>query len=161
MPAPIAPPAPADPKRHQGPLRLAALAFKNVGGDAKLDYLKDAWPEALVTDLAGKADYQLIERGQLDVDLGELAFTQNANVVDPATRAQLGRIQGAEVVVLGSFQKEGDTVRASARFVNAETGEVLAAVRLDRPADKLLDLQDAVSAEMVKAAATARTRLRP
>jgi len=160
-PTPVPTPPAADPKRHTGPLRLAVLPFKNVGGEPSVNYLADAWPENLVTDLAGKADYQVIERGQLDVDLGELKFTQDANVVDPATRAQLGKIQGAEVVVLGSFQQEGDTVRASARFVNAETGEVITAVRMDKPKAQLLQLQDAVSAEMVKAVATARAKLRP
>ena len=167
VPSPKAPiaiqpaPAAADPARHTGPLRLVTLPFKNVSADPKLDYLKDAWPEDLMTELGGKKDYQVIERGQLNLDLGELAFSQNSNVVDPATRAQLGKIQGAEVVVLGSFQKEGQVVRANARFVNAETGEVLAAVKLDEPADKLLELQDAVSAKMVEAVATARERLRP
>ena len=161
QPTPTPTPIAADPKRHTGPLRLAVLPFKNVGGEPSVNYLADAWPENLVTDLAGKADYQVIERGQLDVDLGELKFTQDANVVDPATRAQLGKIQGAEVIVLGSFQQEGDTVRATARFVNAETGEVITAVRLDKPKAQLLQLQDAVSAEMVKAVATARARLRP
>lgn len=161
QPVPAVKPAAADPARHTGPLRLAVLPFKNVSGERKLDYLKEAWPEALITDLAGQKTYQLIERGQLDLDLGELAFSQKEGVVDPATRAQLGKIQGAEVVVLGSFQKDGDTVRAQVRFVNAETGEVLEALKADRPASSLLELQDAVTSAMETRLQSVVKKMRP
>jgi class 3 adenylate cyclase/TolB-like protein len=160
VPAPPVPAAIADPARHQGPLRLAVLPFKNLTADPKLEFLAEAWPEGLTTDLAGKPGYQLIEHAQLQQELDYAAFTNNANVVDPATRAQLGKIHGAEVVVLGSYQRQGETVRASARFVDAETGEVLAAVKVDRASTALLLLQDAVATELLTAAATAHARMR-
>jgi TolB-like protein len=158
-PPPVAVPA-ADPQRHTGPLRVSVLPFKNVSGEAPLDHLKDALAEAVVTDLGGVPDTRLIERGQLDLDLGELEFSQT-RYVDPATRAALGKIHGAEVVVIGGYQRVGGQVRVNARLVDAETGEILRAMKVERPEAQLFDLQDAVTAELRQGLGAARARLRP
>jgi TolB-like protein len=149
----------ADPARHTGPLRVSVLPFKNVSGEARLDHLKDAFSEAVVTDLGGIPDTKLIERGQLDVDLGELDFSQS-KYVDPATRAALGKINGAEVVVLGGYQRAGEQIRINARLVDAETGEVLGALKAERPEAQLFELQDALTAALRESLGSVRSRLR-
>jgi TolB-like protein len=86
--------------------------------------------------------------------------------VDPSTRAKLGAIAGAEVVVLGGFQKVGQTLRAHARFVTVETGEVLGSIRVERQlgqdeARAVFELQDALAAEVRAQVAQVRGQLRP
>lgn len=143
-----------------GPVRVCVLPFKNLGREEALAVLQDGLVESVVTDFGQHAGFQLIERGLLELDLQELAFTQSGHV-DPATRAQLGRIIGAEVVVLGSYQRAGAQLRATARFVHVETGEVLEAARVEGRSEDPLALQDALAARVKELLPTLQRRLRP
>ncbi|MBX5483062.1 MAG: hypothetical protein IRZ16_14650 [Myxococcaceae bacterium] len=134
-------------------MRVCVLPFKNISGDADLDFLRDGMTEAVMTDFGQADGVTLIERAQIDLDIQELEFSQS-RYVDPATRAKIGAIQGAEVVLLGGFQRAGTTVRAHARFVDVETGEVLRAVKVERTARRrhedglLFELQDDLAARV-------------
>ncbi|MFL5318445.1 MAG: CHAT domain-containing protein [Myxococcaceae bacterium] len=153
--------APPLPKvAHEGPIRITVLPFKNVSGDKAIDYLQDTMAETVTTDFSGEDSIRLIERGQLKLNIDEIEFGKG-EYVDKATRAEIGKINGAEVAVMGGFQKAGKVMRANARFVNVETGEVLSAVKVERPTDDLLELQDAVSEELRKAVPTLKGKLRP
>ena len=68
--------------------------------------------------------------------------------------------QGAQIAVVGSYQRFGRTTRLNGRFVNVETGEVLKALKVDRPSSDLLGLQDAVAARVREALPALRTRVR-
>ncbi|MFE8599451.1 hypothetical protein [Archangium violaceum] len=148
-PAPVAAvvPSHAEPREAGSPVRVCVLPFKNLGREEALAVLQDGLAESVVTDFGQHPGFRLIERGLLELDFQELAFSQSSHV-DPATRAQLGRIVGAEVVVLGSYQRAGDVLRATARFVHVETGEVLETARVEGPAAEPLALQDALAARV-------------
>lgn len=156
LPAPEPPAAPV----KEGPVRVSVLRFKNVSAAAELEYLRDGLAEVVVTDFGQVAGFRLIERGQIELDIEEIEFS-NSKYVDPATRAALGRIKGAEVVVLGAFQQGGGRLRATARFVDVESGEVLRAIKAERPVADVFDLQDDLAAELKKAAPEVRERMRP
>ncbi|OJT21423.1 hypothetical protein BO221_26750 [Archangium sp. Cb G35] len=148
-PAPVAAavPSSAGPREAGSPVRVCVLPFKNLGREEALAVLQDGLAESVVTDFGQHSGFRLIERGLLELDFQELTFSQSSHV-DPATRAQLGRIVGAEVVVLGSYQRAGDVLRATARFVHVETGEVLETARVEGPAAEPLALQDALAARV-------------
>jgi len=152
--------APAVATGRSGPLRLAMLPFKNLTGDPALDATAAAVAETLATEFGQFEQVRLIERGQIDVDLNEIEFGQS-KYVDPATRAAIGKIVGAEVVVLGSLQRAGQTLRANARLVDVATGEVVAAVRAERSVAQVLQLQDELAVALRRAVGDARARLRP
>ncbi len=152
------PPAPVVVTDRTGPVRLSVLPFKGTLPAAP--GVGEGITEALVTDLSGASGIRLIERGQIDVDIAELDF-QRTSHVDPATRAALGRIVGAEVVVLGAIGAAGDKARLTARFVDVESGEVLATARVDGDATDLFGLQDALAAQVRTQLATVRARVRP
>ncbi len=143
-----------------GPIRISVLPFKNVTGAAELDYLKNGLSEAIVTDFEGTQGARLIEHGSLDQEIEYLEFSQT-KYVDPETRARLGKITGAEVVVMGSFQRSGEVLRANTRFVVVETGEVLESIKLERPAADAFAFQDAVGEAVAQAYAKVRAALRP
>lgn len=155
-PATPAPPAPVP----TGPVRVCVLEFRDLSGSPELSSLKQALVESVVTDIGQMAGLRLIERGQLDLPLKEQDFTHGSRV-DPETRARLGRIIGAEVVVLGSFQQAGSVLRASARFVHVETGEVLDTARVEGPALNPLEVQDALAIEVRSLLPRLLARLRP
>jgi class 3 adenylate cyclase/TolB-like protein/CHAT domain-containing protein len=155
-------PAPAGKLVHQGPVRISVMPFKSTGApDATLDFLQQGLTEVVVTELGGgRGNVQIIERGQIDVDVKELDF-QQSKYIDAATRAQLGKIGGAEVAVLGAYQLGGEQLRFTARFVDVETGEVLATAKADGPRADVFALQDKLSAEVKTVMNDVAKRMRP
>ncbi len=156
--APPEPRAPEAPVDRTGPVRLSVLPFKGELPGAPA--VGAGVTEALVTELSGMGGIKLIERGQIDVDIGELDF-QHSDHVDPATRAALGRIVGAEVVVVGGVASVSSKARLTARFVDVESGEVLATAKVDGAGDDLFALQDALAAQVQKQLPAVITKLRP
>ncbi len=139
---------PADPAQkaapRTGPVTIAVLPFKNLTGTSALQPLAEGLTESVITGFAGAEGIHLVEHVQIGADVHYQAWT-HSKYVDPATRARIGKIVGCEVVVLGGYQKAGHVLRATARLVRVDTGEILAAVEVERPQAKVFALQDAVA----------------
>jgi len=134
------------------------LPFKNVSADKELDPLKEGLAEAVVTDFESRTGFKVIEHGLVGEEIEYIEFTQT-RYVDPATKAQLGKIKGAEVVVMGSYQRSGTVLRANARFVDSETGEILQSIKVEAP--EIFALQDKLGAEVQRLAPDVHAQLRP
>jgi len=157
----VAAPLPSGPgPAAKGPVRVCVLRFRSLGADPALVELEEALSEAIITDVGQHPGLRIIERGQVDLPLRELDFSHSRHVA-PETRARLGRIAGAEVVVIGSLQRSGNVLRAAARFVHVETGEVLDAARVEGPARTPLAVQDALAARVRELLPGLPRRLRP
>ncbi|WP_141324365.1 CsgG/HfaB family protein [Myxococcus sp. AB025B] len=147
----------ASPVARTGPVSICVLKFRDVNEDTSLEL---ALAESVITDIGAHPGLRLVEREQLDLPMKEQDFHQSDRV-DPETRAQLGRLIGAEVVVLGSIQRSGPLLRVAARFVHVETGEVLDTARVEGPAQQPFEVQDALTARVRALLPTLGARLRP
>jgi TolB-like protein len=158
----MAPTPTLPPVVHDGPIRISALPFKNLGAvtDNDLGAMADGLEESIVTDFGENADFKLIERGQIDASSVKEIDFGDSKYVDKNTRAELGKIVGAEVVVIGGYQRAGKTVRATARFVNTETGEVLEAVKVEKDAKDIFGIQDELARQVKLALPKVKGRLR-
>jgi TolB-like protein len=147
--------APAPPADN--PIRLCVVPFKNLGNDPL--QIGDALEEMVYTEMTENPGVKLVERGQIDVDIRLLDF--DAKYADPATRAALGRLTGAEVALLGGYQVNGKALRVTARFIHVQTGEVLQAFRLDGTTSEAMALEERVAHKAREAVAAVHKRLRP
>jgi serine/threonine-protein kinase len=139
---PLPPPqVAADPS---GPMRVAVLRFKNVGADQTLSPLELGVAETAINKLVGIPGVQLIERSDLESDIGELDKRGDVHF-DPATIARMGQLKGIEVAVQGGFQKAGKEVRLTARLVKVENGEILDTVAVTHSLHDLFGAQDALA----------------
>jgi serine/threonine-protein kinase len=127
-----------------GPVRVAVLKFKNVGADQKLAPLEQGIAETAATKLAGTPGVQLIERADLESDIGEIDKRGDVHF-DPSTVARLGQLKGIEVAVQGGFQKAGREVRITARLVKVENGEILDTLAVTHSKDDVFGAQDALA----------------
>jgi TolB-like protein len=146
----------AIPHAADGPLRVAVLQFKNLSGDKALDELSLGIGETATTEMAGAKDGPVrqkravfVERTNLDVDIGEIDRAKDEHF-DKATVAQLGKLEGVDVAVVGSYQKERGTLRVTARFVRVQTGEVIEVARIDGHKRQTLALQDELATQLSK-----------
>jgi TolB-like protein len=147
-PAALIPAAAPAPLGQHGPLRLAVMQFKNIGNDRDLDFLTEGIGDTVLTALGTmQGRIRLIERGQIEQALQEIDFGQT-KYVDKTTAVTLGKLTGAELAVLGSYQRSEGLIRVSARLIRTDTGDVLDTLLVTRPAKALFDVQDEVAAEL-------------
>lgn len=110
---------------HAQARRVAVLDFTNSGRDAALEWLGPAVAETVTTKLHAIRGLQLVERLQLYKVLQEQKLNLT-DIVDPSQAIQVGKLVGAEQVVLGGHSAFGGTVRFTARFVDTATGAIVA-----------------------------------
>jgi TolB-like protein len=106
------------------PRRIAVTRFTPMdGAPTKVEaYLA----EELLTRLAMAKPHTVVERALLDKALQEFNLNQ-ADLVDPRHSQDLGRLTGADAVLVGNTVDLGHWIKVTARLVETETGTVLSA----------------------------------
>lgn len=122
-----------------GPGTVAVLYFQNQG-NPELEPLKVGLAQMLTTDLLGAGTAKIVERTQLQAILDEMKLGHSA-VADKDTSAKVGKLLGAELIVLGSYFSIAGTLRVDARLVRVETGEVIYAKGENGGVAEFLDLE--------------------
>ncbi|MCB1323813.1 MAG: DUF4384 domain-containing protein [Spirochaetales bacterium] len=100
----------------------------------------------LLVDLRATGHFTLVERGQLEQALNEIAQSQSG-LVDSETVQEIGHMVGAEYMIVGDIEARGQEYLASARVLRTETGIVIAAAR---QVGSLSTVSDGVSAQLVE-----------
>lgn len=116
------------------PRRLAVLDFVNSAKDPAVEWVGPAVAETITTKLHAVPLLHVVERFQLYRLLQEQKppFSEH---VDPSRAARIGKLLGAEQVVLGAYSMSGQTARFTVRLVDVATGAIVATSQ----ADGLLD----------------------
>lgn len=132
------------------PLRIVILPFENLTNKPEDQWLGNSFAESLTMGLLKVNALQVVERGQLNTLLKEQQFSQSGRV-DERTAPQLGKMLGARVVVIGSYQKVGNQLQANVRFVNAETGQIdpQRFARIQGHFDQIFDLQNELAEKLI------------
>jgi TolB-like protein len=120
-------------------LSLMVLPFVNIGGVPDYEPFVDGLTETLTTDLSRIYASFVISRNT--------AFAYKGKPID--TR-QIGRELGVRYVLEGSVQIADNRIRINAQLIDADSGAHLWAERFDKAHASLLDMQDEVTARLVR-----------
>ncbi|MEW5799827.1 MAG: CsgG/HfaB family protein [Bacteroidota bacterium] len=104
-------------------LAVAVLPFETGKDAAKY---KDAVTNEMINELVNLRRFRVIERSAMDKIVSEQKI-QASGFVDDKTAVKLGKIAGADALVIGNISMNGTAVKISARLVDVETGETLIA----------------------------------
>jgi serine/threonine protein kinase len=129
---------------------LAVLPFSNLNKDPKFANLETGVEDALTQSMVESGRFRTVERAQLDRVMNELNLNRN-EYVDPATAQKIGRLIGAQYLVVGSLQVWQGQLRLNARVLRVETGEVVCAKRASAPQAEALQLEDKLGQELLSA----------
>lgn len=142
--------APLEAAETQSGLRVVILPFRNLTRQPADEWLADSFAESLTMGLLKVEALQLVERGQLQNLIKEQQFGQSI-YADEASAPKLGKLLGATVVVLGSYQKVGEQLQANVRFVDVETGKIdhQRAAQVQGRFEQIFDLQKQLATELV------------
>jgi len=136
------------PKRNAVPVlsdkpSLCVLYFENHSGDTSLDYLRVAFPELMITDLADSEYVRVLRLDEIT------SLLQSLNMEDAQTYSieniqELAERGGIDHVIKGSYTKLGENFRITTTLIDAESWETILSIsaQAEGPQDLSLRLDD-------------------
>jgi TolB-like protein len=104
-------------------LSVAVVPF-DAKGEGKI--FADAVTETMITKLVNLRRFKVIERSAIDKVMKEQKF-QASGIVDDRSAVKLGKIAGADAIIVGSILITTGTGTFSARVIDVETSETIVA----------------------------------
>ena len=98
---------------------VAVLDFESIGTE---EYLGKAVSEIMRTVLVSNQNYRVLERAQINKALAEQKF-QKSGVIDDKSAVEIGKILGADLIIVGSVLKIGNAYTINSRMIDVRTGE--------------------------------------
>lgn len=130
--------------------RIAVLYFENQSEDGKeLDALAKGLCSMMITRLETKHQYDLVERERLQDVLDELKLTRSG-MFDQKAVANIGKLVGARLLVLGSYFQILNVFRIDARLVDVETGITITAAGVEGKPDEFSALLSRLVDQLVE-----------
>jgi len=143
----------AAPVHAQQPPRHPTVAILDFTNSALVDHetyepFARGIGDILTTELSQSSAITLVERDRL-LSLLEEQNLLTAKRVDPATAARVGKLLGAQYVLVGGFVIDRrERLRLDARAVNVETSEVAYVETASGDAEDLLDIVAKLAEQM-------------
>ncbi len=128
---------------------IAVLYFEDNSEGKALTPLKKGIADMLISDLSNVAMLRVVERARLEELLKEQKMSQT-KLADPATAQQIGKMLGAEAILLGSYFGMMGTLRIDARILNVETGEVIKSEGVDGSQSDFMQLQKKLAWKLIR-----------
>jgi curli biogenesis system outer membrane secretion channel CsgG len=129
-------------------ISIAALEFQSGQNQPAFADLPLGIADALTASFARTGRFRVVERTQLDQALKELDLNRT-DAIDPATAQRVGKLIGAQYLVVGSFQVFGGQIRMNARLVRVETGEVVQADTVTGATESALSMPDQLAERLL------------
>jgi TolB-like protein/HEPN domain-containing protein len=131
--------------------RIAILPFEALSSnDSDTSGYEEGIVRILEKPLKASPHLDVVERADIDKAIGELKLTRDS-MFDQSTVSQIGRLVGAQKLLLGSYFKIGKNLRIDARVVDTETGRILSSVAREGQPDELTELVTAIGEEIAGA----------
>ena len=108
-------------------LSIAVLTFES---NERAQNLTESVTEKLITQLVNLRRFRVIERSALDKIMEEQKLGMTG-FVDDETAVKVGKLAGADVIVLGRVNIEIGFAKVSARGIDTETSELIVAKEAD------------------------------
>ncbi|HWP43489.1 MAG TPA: tetratricopeptide repeat protein, partial [Blastocatellia bacterium] len=126
---------------------VAVLNFTNITKEPADDWIGSGIAETVTADLKNIHGVSVVGRERMfEVlrSLGSRTLTES----DDSFAISLGRRLGASWIIGGGYQRIGELIRITARFVDVETGSLLKSVKIDGTISDIFDLQDRIVYEL-------------
>ncbi|MGH9937652.1 MAG: TPR end-of-group domain-containing protein, partial [Blastocatellia bacterium] len=126
---------------------VAVLRFSNVTKNPEDDWLGVGIAETVTADLKNIEGMTVIGR-ELIYEVLRRWSAENHTEFDEKFATRVGREVGARWIIGGGYQRIGELLRITARFVEVATGEVVKTVKIDGRMNEVFDLQDKIVYEL-------------
>ena len=127
---------------------VAILYFDNYTGTSDYDPLGKGISSMMISDLSVVQEIQLVERDRMQ-DLVKEIDMQQTKYFDSTTSVKVGKMVGAEYVVIGAFASAKPQMRIDTRVVRVATGEIVKTAQVTGDQDKFFDLEQALANKLI------------
>jgi tetratricopeptide (TPR) repeat protein len=108
---------------------IGVMFFDNQTSEDKYNYLRKVLADMLITDLGQSKYLQVITFPRMFELLRSMGY-EDTEIIDASLGFELCEIAGAQVMILGSLTKSGETFVINAQLLDAQTKEQMAACRV-------------------------------
>jgi serine/threonine protein kinase/Tfp pilus assembly protein PilF len=106
---------------------MAVIHFENQTGDSAYDYLEEAIPNLLITSLEQSKSFRVTSWERLR-DLLEQMGKQDVQTIDRDLGFELCRLDGIQVIILGTFTKAENMFATDVKVLDVQTKSLLKSV---------------------------------
>jgi TolB-like protein len=131
---------------------LGILDFDNnsLTDRERLEPMRKGLAQMFTSELSQLQDLQLVERADLNRIIEEMKLAQ-AGMIDERTAQQVGKLAGAQHLLLGGFiYLPNKKIRVDVRVVEVETGRTLKAGERTGKEEQLFDMVKELNQKLVK-----------
>src|ERR1044071_5880735 len=127
---------------------VAVLYFDNYTGKPDYDPLGKGIASMMISDLSSVPEIQLVERDRMQ-DLIKEIDAQHTKYFDSTTAVKVGKMVGAEYIVVGAFAALDPKMRIDTRVVRVETGQIVKTAQVSGDEDKFFDLEQKLANKLI------------
>ena len=127
---------------------VAVLYFDNNTGKTDYDPLGRGIASMMISDLGAVAEIQLLERDRIQ-DLVKEIDRQGTKYYDSTTAIKVGRMGGAEYVIVGAFAALQPKMRIDTRVVRVQTAEIVKTAQATGDEDKFFDIEQQLANNLI------------
>lgn len=127
---------------------VAVCYYQDLSPDNSLRAFQKGLAAMVITSLSRVKQIKVVERMQLQALLEELKLGQTA-VVDQATAPRVGKLLGAENLIIGSLSP--GSIQAATTLTSASTGTIKATITTSVEQEKFYELPGLITGNIVKA----------
>jgi TolB-like protein len=140
----------ASPARSQQTLAVLDFDNNSIFDRERFEPLRKGLAQMFTSELAKVSALRLVERADLQKVVEEMKLGQ-AGMVDAATAQQVGRLVGAQNLVLGGFVAlGGGKMRIDVRIVAVETGRTVKAEEKTGEENQLFEMVAALNRKLIR-----------
>jgi serine/threonine protein kinase/Tfp pilus assembly protein PilF len=110
------------------PINILVISFQNQTGDESYNYLREAIPTLLITDLE-QSRYLRVTTWERMYDLLKQIGKEEVKVIDKDLGFELCRRDGIDAIVLGSYIKAGERFATDVKVLDVHTKKLLKSAR--------------------------------
>jgi TolB-like protein len=133
---------------HAPKKTVAILYFDNHTGSPDYDPLGKGISSMMISDLSSVPEIQLVERERMQ-DIVKEIDAQHTQYFDSTTSVKVGKMIGAQYVVVGSFATVKPQMRIDTRVVSVETGQIVKTAQVTGDQDKFFDLEQKLADQLI------------
>jgi tetratricopeptide (TPR) repeat protein/TolB-like protein len=108
---------------------VGVMFFDNQTGEDKYNYLRKVLADMLITDLGQSKYLEVITFERMFELLRSMGY-EDTEIIDASLGLELCKLAGAQVMVLGSLTKSGETFVINTQLLDTQTKEQMAACRV-------------------------------
>jgi TolB-like protein len=127
---------------------VAVLYFDNNSGRADYDNLGKGIAAMMISDLGGVPEIQLVERERMQ-DIVKEMDAQHTRYFDSTTSVKVGKLTGAEYIIVGAFTSVQPRMRIDTRIVRVGTGEIVKTAQVTGDEDKFFELEQKLAKNLI------------